>query len=598
MSVSGVGTEYIAKEPRTYKASKAEEQQTFDTQGDTAVGNQDLLGIGFFSVSGSNMKYGMKAEYAEDSAADNPIIKVTVQTGHGAEEYRIPINEVNPRNATEIEMFALLSYTDAQGISDGGSFGSYQRMKVYAENAEMNGHWEGNHSFDDVQNRRYDWQQIVIDMWDDYSDAGIYSQMLQCMNLNAVMEKFSIRFIDFDSITFIDKSSETSLHYEGPNVSEEVFKAWFEAAEETGADGVGMSDNGMSDHMFRNMLQRMKKWQRGDGNGDTSVDSITSALKAAKEALQALDYPLTSRISHSPEVQEELEKEKALYEAFIRKLEALQRNGTVIETGTDTEGTAGTEKEGTDMAEPEKTGADAIASKEDKSDYLQVIQEYIENLFTKLENGDTEVSYQIGGSAFTQTEWDELLEKFDLAEEEIRKLVEEEIEKRLEAQQEEKLSAKKRQDGERVSDAQMDMLVSETVQARFPMQEADEVGRQMEDLYLIAIDENGIRCLKPGQEEYVWEILFTDESQYRKAVEFLNYAGSYMDNYLFAAHENFWQDYLNGNMDVGAFQEFLKGTNNGIPDDSVTAGDSVYVDETKARWAQYMNPLGAVFYNF
>ena len=63
-----------------------------------------------------------------------------------------------------------------------------------------------------------------------------------------------------------------------------------------------------------------------------------------------------------------------------------------------------------------------------------------------------------------------------------------------------------------------------------------------------------------------------------------------------AAHENFGEDYLNGNMDVDGFKEFLEGTNNGIPDYSFTVGDSMYIDKEKAQWAQYMNPLGAKFY--
>jgi hypothetical protein len=146
------------------------------------------------------------------------------------------------------------------------------------------------------------------------------------------------------------------------------------------------------------------------------------------------------------------------------------------------------------------------------------------------------------------------------------------------------------------SDSQTDMLLSETVQARFPMQEVDEEGNPMEDLYLVAIDGKGIRCSKPGEDTYVWEIEFTDEAQYEKATTFMDWANDHMDNFLFSAHQNFWEDYLNGDMDVEAFQEFLAGTNNGLPDYSITVGDSMYVDKSKIQWAQYMNPLGAKFY--
>ena len=152
------------------------------------------------------------------------------------------------------------------------------------------------------------------------------------------------------------------------------------------------------------------------------------------------------------------------------------------------------------------------------------------------------------------------------------------------------------QEVDSITDLQINMLVSDTVQARFPLQEMDKEGSRMEEMYLIAVDKDGIRCSKPGQDKYEWEILFTDESQYESATEFLNYARGFMDNFLFAAHENFWEDYLNGNMDVDGFKRFLEGTNNGIPDYAFTVGDSMYIDKEKAQWAQYMNLLGAKFY--
>ena len=45
-----------------------------------------------------------------------------------------------------------------------------------------------------------------------------------------------------------------------------------------------------------------------------------------------------------------------------------------------------------------------------------------------------------------------------------------------------------------------------------------------------------------------------------------------------------------------AFQEFLAGTNNGIPNYGITVGDSMYVDKSKVQWAKYMNHPGAKFY--
>jgi hypothetical protein len=127
-----------------------------------------------------------------------------------------------------------------------------------------------------------------------------------------------------------------------------------------------------------------------------------------------------------------------------------------------------------DYAE-EKTNA----GENDITDYRQFIQDYIDKLYVKIQNGDTEPTFQIGNQSFTINEWNEFLENFDSAEDAIKELVEEEIE-------------------------------------------------------------------------------FTDEAQYEKATTFMDWAKDHMDNFLFSAHQNFWEDYLNGDMDVEAFQETIQ----------------------------------------
>lgn len=51
---------------------------------------------------------------------------------------------------------------------------------------------------------------------------------------------------------------------------------------------------------------------------------------------------------------------------------------------------------------------------------MQVIRDKIYEIYTKILNGETEESFQIGGQSFTLKEWDKLLEQFDLAEEAIK----------------------------------------------------------------------------------------------------------------------------------------------------------------------------------
>lgn len=273
--------------------------------------------------------------------------------------------------------------------------------------------------------------------------------------------------------------------------------------------------------------------------------------------------------------------------AMAAWLKAAEETEADVKTAEETKADVKTSEETeADVRAAEKTAA-AQETEEETVDYLQMVQEYMDELFEKIQDGDTEPKFQLGGRAYTVREWNELLEQFDSALDAIRKQIREQIEEQLERSK--AASAKKEAAG-------IDMITADTVQARFPMQEVDDEGNPTEDIYLTAIDRDGIRCSKPGSETYEWEIPFTEEGQYEKATAFMEWANEYMDNFLFAAHENFWQDILGDKLDVTAFQEFLTGTNNGIPNYGITVGDSMYVDKSKVQWAKYMNHPGAKFY--
>ena len=140
--------------------------------------DERLLGIGFLKGSG-NMHYGMRAEYAEDYSEDNPIITVRVQKGNGkADEYNIDVRKVNPQTASEIEMFALCSYADANGTGTGETFGSWQTLNYYRNNAAHNGYFEMTNTMDYFRNVKQDWISMISAMIDDYMDSGLFRQAM------------------------------------------------------------------------------------------------------------------------------------------------------------------------------------------------------------------------------------------------------------------------------------------------------------------------------------------------------------------------------------------------------------------------------------
>lgn len=153
---------------------------SFDTAKTTASdADERLLGIGFLSDPSSNMHYGMRAEYAENYSVDNPIITVKVQKGCGViEEHNIDIRNVKPENATEIEMFVLCNYAGAKGNGTGGTFGSWQTLNYYRDNAAHNGYFEMTNTVEHFRKIKQDWASMVSAMISDYRNAGLYKQAL------------------------------------------------------------------------------------------------------------------------------------------------------------------------------------------------------------------------------------------------------------------------------------------------------------------------------------------------------------------------------------------------------------------------------------
>ena len=154
-----------------------------------------VLGMGFLHEKNNTVHYGMCAMYAEDYSEDNPVIKVTVTKPNGKEEYHININEVNPRNASEIEMFALCNYADAKGIGTGGTFGSWQTLNYYRDNASHNGYFEMTNGTDSFKSVKQDWMKMVQTMMKDYMEAGLFKQSLDGQGLLGIFGKYVQAFV-------------------------------------------------------------------------------------------------------------------------------------------------------------------------------------------------------------------------------------------------------------------------------------------------------------------------------------------------------------------------------------------------------------------
>lgn len=97
-----------------------------------------ILGITTLHGAGGWDSRHVQASYAENSTAEDPVVRVSIMKEGDAkgDEYFIHINEIDPQNATQMEMFALCSHLERQGLSGTQYFGEgYSNLLSYASNA-------------------------------------------------------------------------------------------------------------------------------------------------------------------------------------------------------------------------------------------------------------------------------------------------------------------------------------------------------------------------------------------------------------------------------------------------------------------------------
>ena len=145
--------------------------------------DNEVLGISMIKDEKSNIFYGMNAQYAKDSTSDNPIIQVTSNYGGKTVAYNVNINEVDPQNASKLEMFALCSYADDVGLGTDSTFGSYNAAKYYEINANDNGYISSENTFESFINTKLNWIEMCQRMMTDYYEAGLYGQYKEGQNL-------------------------------------------------------------------------------------------------------------------------------------------------------------------------------------------------------------------------------------------------------------------------------------------------------------------------------------------------------------------------------------------------------------------------------
>ena len=250
---------------------------------------------------------------------------------------------------------------------------------------------------------------------------------------------------------------------------------------------------------------------------------------------------------------------------------------------------------------------------------------HMQEMGKKVREGKVEPTFQTGGQTFTIKEWDKLLADFDDAQEVLQEQVKEliaEVEKQA-AKEALRRAAEGKPDSDGVSatvsgvkpwepdgmddnctDTQvtdpeelLELLTGEVTKSTFPTDDPEH-----KHWFITCYGQDGISCKEAYFDGTKWvnrdcfSLSYTEPGQYEKVMAFLQ-RFSQDDNLRFAANENFWKDFLAGEIDEDDFVNFFEtSTKDGVPDYTYEKDGSTYIDREKAKYAKYMNGFGAHFY--
>lgn len=282
---------------------------------------------------------------------------------------------------------------------------------------------------------------------------------------------------------------------------------------------------------------------------------------------------------------------------------------------------------------PENTKAAGTGNEEPKS-YREQILEKMEEMAENIRKGTIQPKFQIGAQAFTIKEWEKFLEKFDAAEEKVQEAVQEhiaEVEKQAEKEAMRRAAEHGASDADKVTSVsckivsgKAETLAAETVAAITGTEAANTAGTDMEETaalltseitkcnyptddpeqkhwYITCYGQDGISCKEAYYDgtkwvnNNLWSLSYTEKGQYEKVMSFLQRFPQDA-NLRFAAHENFWKDFLAGEIDENDFAAFFESTKDGVPDYTYEKDGSVYIDRDKIKYAKYMNDFSARMY--
>ena len=185
MGINGVGSQYTGTDYAIQNRNRLVGCNS-SVLNDETIGNATSLSessdngkrIGITTVG----NVGYIATYADSSTEQDPIVKVG--------DYEVRINDVDPSNATKMEMFALMSYMDDKGLINNQGMKSFNKMTAFSAQAEYNGYCSGISDENAAWTVEHDWIGILGSAKETFfGNSQTYEQGLVCQKLIGNLEK-------------------------------------------------------------------------------------------------------------------------------------------------------------------------------------------------------------------------------------------------------------------------------------------------------------------------------------------------------------------------------------------------------------------------
>ena len=159
-----------------------------------------LNGMGTLSVG--NMRYVMTASEVFKPGSDDAIVRVHV----GDQDIDVNINEVDPKHASAVEMFAYCQYADAHDTGTGYTFGSYSVLNGIIDPMKKTGYA----SLDDAISKKSNWSEAIsgskVSFTKEYTKEKYDSSVLLKM-----LEETGNLFASWDMVDDEIKNTELGL---------------------------------------------------------------------------------------------------------------------------------------------------------------------------------------------------------------------------------------------------------------------------------------------------------------------------------------------------------------------------------------------------